>query len=182
VVVASIVSDADGFVAEAVAALRAAGLRAEADIRNEKINYKVREHSLAKVPVILAIGQREVAERTVTVRRLGDKRTMAAPLDEIVAAWRPRRRRRTLPDRRDARIAAAGQRQPGRTGHQGRITSLPFTAPSPVRRSASGTDASGKTSSSCGTIWPSTASCATRAVSACPAGTVSMPMDLFRRR
>jgi threonyl-tRNA synthetase len=86
VVVASIVSDADGFVAEAVAALRAAGLRAEADIRNEKINYKVREHSLAKVPVILAIGQREVAERTVTVRRLGDKRTMAAPLDEVVAA------------------------------------------------------------------------------------------------
>jgi threonyl-tRNA synthetase len=86
VVVASIVSDADGFVAEAVAGLRAAGLRAEADIRNEKINYKVREHSLAKVPVILAIGQREVAERTVTVRRLGDKRTMAAPLDEVVAA------------------------------------------------------------------------------------------------
>jgi threonyl-tRNA synthetase len=85
VVVASIVSDADAFVAEAVAALRAAGLRAEADVRNEKINYKVREHSLAKVPVILAIGQREVAERTVTVRRLGETRTMAAPLDEIVA-------------------------------------------------------------------------------------------------
>jgi len=84
VVVASIVSDADGFVNEAVAQLRAAGLQAEADIRNEKINYKVREHSLAKVPVILAIGAREVAERTVTVRRLGEKQTQVCPLDDIV--------------------------------------------------------------------------------------------------
>ena len=85
VVVASIVSDADAFVTEAVATLRAAGLRAEADTRNEKINYKVREHSVGKVPVILAIGQREVEERTVTLRRLGETRTRALPLDEAVA-------------------------------------------------------------------------------------------------
>jgi len=85
VVVASIVSDADGFVAEATEALVAAGLRAEADTRNEKINYKVREHSLAKVPVILAIGQREVEDRTVTLRRLGEKQTRTVTLDEVVA-------------------------------------------------------------------------------------------------
>jgi threonyl-tRNA synthetase len=85
VVVASIVSDADAFVEEAVAVLSAAGLRAEADVRNEKINYKVREHSVGKVPVILAIGQREVENRTVTVRRLGEKQTQTMPLDELVA-------------------------------------------------------------------------------------------------
>ena len=84
VVVASIVSDADAFVHEAVAQLTAAGVRAKADIRNEKINYKVREHSLAKVPVILAIGAREVEERTVTVRRLGEKQTQVLPLDQVV--------------------------------------------------------------------------------------------------
>ncbi|MCW1932660.1 threonine--tRNA ligase [Pararhodobacter zhoushanensis] len=85
VVVASIVSDADDYVHEVVAALTKAGLRAEADIRNEKINYKVREHSLAKVPVILALGAREVAERTVSVRRLGDTRTASMGLDDLVA-------------------------------------------------------------------------------------------------
>ncbi|RYH11194.1 threonine--tRNA ligase [Tropicimonas sp. IMCC6043] len=85
VVVASIVSDADEFVLEAVKTLKDAGLRAEADIRNEKINYKVREHSVGKVPVILAIGQREVENRTVTVRRLGEKQTVTVPLEEIVA-------------------------------------------------------------------------------------------------
>ena len=84
VVVASIVSDADDFVQEAVAALKARGIRAEADIRNEKINFKVREHSLTKVPAILAVGKREVEERTVTVRRLGEKQTSVASLDDIV--------------------------------------------------------------------------------------------------
>ena len=73
VVVAPIVSDVNGYGEEAVAALRAAGLRAEGDYRNEKINYKVREHSLAKVPVILAVGHREIEGRTVSVRRLGEK-------------------------------------------------------------------------------------------------------------
>ncbi len=85
IVVASIVSAADDYVHEVVAALTARGLRAEADVRNEKINYKVREHSLSKVPAILAIGEREVAERTVSLRRLGDKRTETLPLDRVAA-------------------------------------------------------------------------------------------------
>lgn len=85
VVVASITSDADAYVAEVVDALVKAGVRAEADVRNEKINYKVREHSLGKVPVILAVGHREVEERTVSVRRLGEKQTSMATLDDIVA-------------------------------------------------------------------------------------------------
>ncbi|AML49961.1 threonine--tRNA ligase [Falsihalocynthiibacter arcticus] len=84
VVVASIVSDADEFVLEAVAALQKRGVRAEADIRNEKINYKVREHSLGKVPVILAIGKKEVEDRTVTLRRLGEKQTRVLELDQVV--------------------------------------------------------------------------------------------------
>jgi threonyl-tRNA synthetase len=84
VVVASIVSDADDYVHEVVAELRAKGVRAEADIRNEKINYKVREHSVGKVPVILAIGMKEVEDRTVTLRRLGEKQTRVVALDEVV--------------------------------------------------------------------------------------------------
>jgi threonyl-tRNA synthetase len=83
VVVASIISDADEYVHEVVAHLTAAGVRAEADVRNEKINYKVREHSVGKVPVILAVGAREVAERTVTVRRLGEKHTSVEALDDV---------------------------------------------------------------------------------------------------
>jgi threonyl-tRNA synthetase len=85
VVVASIVSSADDYVNEVVATLRAAGVRAEADTRNEKINYKVREHSVGKVPVILAVGGREVEERTVSVRRLGETQTSVTSLDEITA-------------------------------------------------------------------------------------------------
>ncbi|PUB16233.1 threonine--tRNA ligase [Yoonia sediminilitoris] len=85
VVVATIVSDADDFALEVVAALKAAGVRAEADLRNEKINYKVREHSVGKVPVILALGAREVEQRTVTARRLGEKQTATVALDDIVA-------------------------------------------------------------------------------------------------
>ncbi|MHA6344519.1 threonine--tRNA ligase [Roseivivax sp. CAU 1761] len=83
VVVASIVSEADDYIREVVAELTRAGIRAEADLRNEKINYKVREHSVGKVPVILAVGHREVEERTVTVRRLGEKQTEVAGLAEI---------------------------------------------------------------------------------------------------
>ena len=63
----------------------AAGIRAEADTRNEKINYKVREHSLGKVPVLLAIGMKEVEERTVSVRRLGDTQTATLGLDLAIA-------------------------------------------------------------------------------------------------
>jgi threonyl-tRNA synthetase len=85
VVVASIISDADDYVHEVVAALNAVGVRAEADTRNEKINYKVREHSVGKVPVILAVGAREVEERTVTLRRLGEKQTSVQALDDVKA-------------------------------------------------------------------------------------------------
>jgi threonyl-tRNA synthetase len=86
VVVASITSDSDDYVMEVVAALKAAGVRAEADIRNEKINYKVREHSVGKVPVILAIGHREVEERTVSIRRLGEKQTKVDSLENVTKA------------------------------------------------------------------------------------------------
>jgi len=86
VVVASITSEADDYVHEVVAELAAAGIRAEADVRNEKINYKVREHSVGKVPVILAVGHREVEERTVTVRRLGEKRTSVESLGDVTKA------------------------------------------------------------------------------------------------
>ncbi|HRO11363.1 threonine--tRNA ligase [Amaricoccus sp.] len=85
VVVAPIVSEANAYAEEVVAALRERGLRAEADLRNEKINYKVREHSLAKVPVILAVGGREVEERTVSIRRLGEQGSRVAALDAAVA-------------------------------------------------------------------------------------------------
>ena len=84
VVVAAIVSDADKYCLEVVAALKSAGIRAEADLRNEKINYKVREHSVGKVPVILACGMREVEEKTVSLRRLGQKQTSVSPLMEVV--------------------------------------------------------------------------------------------------
>ena len=86
VVVASIVSEADDYVHEVVAGLRAQGVRAEADIRNEKINYKVREHSVGKVPVILACGLREVEEKTVSVRRLGEKQTSVQALADVTKA------------------------------------------------------------------------------------------------
>ncbi|UWQ51061.1 threonine--tRNA ligase [Leisingera caerulea] len=86
VVVASITSEADDYVMEVVAELQKAGVRAEADIRNEKINYKVREHSVGKVPVILAVGHREVEERTVSVRRLGEKQTKVESLENVTKA------------------------------------------------------------------------------------------------
>ena len=85
-VVATIVSDADGYANEVVAKLKAAGLRAEADLRNEKINYKVREHSLAKVPLLLVVGKREAEEGTVAIRRLGsDEHQKVMTLDEAIA-------------------------------------------------------------------------------------------------
>ncbi|MEM9432941.1 MAG: threonine--tRNA ligase [Pseudomonadota bacterium] len=84
VVVASIVSDADAYVRDTVAKLNAAGIRAEADTRNEKINYKVREHSVGKVPVILAVGKKEVEDGTVTLRRLGEKQTSVEQLDALI--------------------------------------------------------------------------------------------------
>lgn len=86
VAVATIVSDADGYAQEVATLLRASGLQVELDRRNEKINYKVREHSPAKVPVMLVVGKREAEERTVSIRRLGrpDQETMA--LADAIAA------------------------------------------------------------------------------------------------
>ncbi|HEY0446103.1 MAG TPA: threonine--tRNA ligase [Allosphingosinicella sp.] len=85
-VVATIVSDADDYAKEVAATLTAAGLRVETDLRNEKINYKVREHSLAKVPNLLVVGKREAEERTIALRPLGsDARQEVLPLDAVVA-------------------------------------------------------------------------------------------------
>ena len=84
-VAATIVSDSDGYAAEVVQKLRAAGIRAEADVRNEKINYKVREHSLAKVPQLLVIGKREAEEGTVAIRTFGQEGQRVIPLAEAIA-------------------------------------------------------------------------------------------------
>jgi threonyl-tRNA synthetase len=88
-VVATIVSDADDYAREVVAALEAAGLRVEADLRNEKINYKVREHSLKKVPNLLVLGKREAEERTVALRPLGtDARQEVLALQDAIERLR----------------------------------------------------------------------------------------------
>lgn len=84
-VVATIVSDADGYAHEVEGQLRAAGIRVETDTRNEKINYKVREHSLAKVPHLLVVGKREAEEGTVAVRTLGAEHQKVMPLAEAIA-------------------------------------------------------------------------------------------------
>ena len=86
VVVATITSDSDAYAVEVRDMLRKAGLRAEADLRNEKINYKVREHSVQKVPVILVVGKREMEERAVNVRRLGSQDQKPMQLDDVIAA------------------------------------------------------------------------------------------------
>jgi threonyl-tRNA synthetase len=82
VVVATITSDADDYALKAAGVLKAAGLRVETDLRNEKINYKVREHSLAKVPVIAVVGRREAEEGKVALRRLGSERQEILNLDQ----------------------------------------------------------------------------------------------------
>lgn len=84
--VATIVSEADQYAQEVVAELRKRGLRVEIDLRNEKINYKVREHSLAKVPILLVVGKREAEERKVSVRRLGSQEQKVLSLDDAIAA------------------------------------------------------------------------------------------------
>ena len=83
-VVATVVSEADDYALEVAAALRKAGLRVETDLRNEKINYKVREHSVAKIPVLLVAGRREAEERTVSVRRLGSQSQTVLGLENII--------------------------------------------------------------------------------------------------
>jgi threonyl-tRNA synthetase len=84
--IATITSDADDYAHAAVEAARKMGLRVASDLRNEKINYKVREHSLAKVPVLLVVGKKEEAERKVSIRRLGQEKQAVMGLDEALAA------------------------------------------------------------------------------------------------
>ncbi|HSP49706.1 MAG TPA: threonine--tRNA ligase [Pseudolabrys sp.] len=100
-VVATITLDADDYAHEAIAKARQLGLRVEGDLRNEKINYKVREHSLAKVPALLVVGKKEAAERTVSIRRLGQEKQEVMPLDEALKALAgeavPPDTRRSLP-------------------------------------------------------------------------------------
>jgi len=84
VVVATITNDSDAYAQEVAAALKAAGLRVELDIRGEKINYKVREHSLAKTPLLIALGKREAQERTISLRRLGSDKQETLALDQAV--------------------------------------------------------------------------------------------------
>ena len=84
VMVATIVSDANEYAEQVVAALRSVGMRADIDVRNEKIGYKVREHSLQKIPAILCIGKREAEEGTVAVRRFGSKAQTTLPIEEFI--------------------------------------------------------------------------------------------------
>ena len=85
-VVCTITSDGDDYAREVALLCRRAGLRVETDLRNEKINYKVREHSLAKVPALLVVGKKEAAERSVSIRRLGSEKQTVLPLDAALAA------------------------------------------------------------------------------------------------
>jgi threonyl-tRNA synthetase len=87
VVVCTITQEGDDYAKEVVSAARKRGLRVEADLRNEKISYKVREHSLAKIPVLIAIGRKEAAERSVSIRRLGSKEQTTMSLDAALAAF-----------------------------------------------------------------------------------------------
>ncbi|WP_244914121.1 threonine--tRNA ligase, partial [Methylobacterium frigidaeris] len=103
VVVATITGEADPYAREVLKAADAAGLRAEADLRNEKINYKVREHSHAKVPVMLVVGRKEGEERTVSIRRLGSPQSRTLPLDQALAELVAEA---TFPDLRRAQAVA----------------------------------------------------------------------------
>jgi threonyl-tRNA synthetase len=86
VVICTIVSDADKYATELAAAARAQGLRVELDLRNEKITYKVREHSLAKIPVILVVGKKEAADGTVSMRRFGSPEQRMMSLEAALKA------------------------------------------------------------------------------------------------
>jgi threonyl-tRNA synthetase len=86
IVICTITQDGDDYAMEVAAAARKMGLRVEADLRNEKIGYKVREHSHAKIPVILAVGKREAEERTVSIRRLGSQGQTSLTLEEALAS------------------------------------------------------------------------------------------------
>jgi len=83
-VVATITNDSDDYARRVFEALRAAGLRAELDLRNEKINYKVREHSNARIPALLVVGRREAEEAKVAIRRLGSNAQDVVSLNEAI--------------------------------------------------------------------------------------------------
>jgi threonyl-tRNA synthetase len=104
VVVATITSEADDYAREVAYRLGRAGLRAEVDLRNEKIGYKVREHSVSKVPVMLVLGKREVEERAVNIRRLGSKEQAAVGLEAALEALK---QESLPPDHRRLSTAAA---------------------------------------------------------------------------
>ena len=87
-VVATITQEADDYAFEVIKMARSMGLRVEGDIRNEKITYKVREHSLAKIPVLMVLGRKEAAERTVSIRRLGSTNQVSMTLEEVLASLR----------------------------------------------------------------------------------------------
>jgi threonyl-tRNA synthetase len=103
-VVATITSEGDEYAMEVVRAAEAAGLRVDADLRNEKINYKVREHSLVKVPVLLVVGRKEAAERTVSIRRLGSPNQQSMTLDDALKVLAAEA---VTPDRRRAAKAVS---------------------------------------------------------------------------
>jgi len=86
IVVATITQEADDYALEVMAEARKLGLRVEGDLRNEKITYKVREHSLAKIPALLVAGRKEAAERTLSIRRLGSNEQASMSLAEALAA------------------------------------------------------------------------------------------------
>ncbi len=102
-VVATITDDADDYAREVIAAAQRAGLRVEGDLRNEKINYKVREHSLAKVPALLVVGRKEAAGRSISIRRLGKEGQTVLPLEAALAALAEEA---VAPDMRRLRLAA----------------------------------------------------------------------------
>jgi len=102
-VVATIVSDADDYAQDVTKKLKAAGVRVETDVRNEKINYKVREHSLKKVPHLLVVGKREAEEQTVALRTLGAEHQKVMSLDEAIALLKAEA---TAPDLRDSHLHA----------------------------------------------------------------------------
>jgi len=106
--VCTITSDADDYAVEVLKAAKKAGLRGDVDLRNEKITYKVREHSLAKVPVLLVVGKKEAAERTVSIRRLGSQQQVSMTLDEALASLVEEA---VPPDIRRERAAAAAPQQ-----------------------------------------------------------------------
>jgi threonyl-tRNA synthetase len=106
IVVATITQDADDYAFEVIAEARKSGLRVEADLRNEKINYKVREHSLAKVPVLLVLGRKEAMERKVSIRRLGSQGQEVLGLDDALQALSDEA---LSPDLKRAQMAVATQ-------------------------------------------------------------------------